>query len=328
MISIRNLTRNYGSVRALNSINLDIGPRGVVGLLGPNGAGKTTLMRVLTGYVRPSSGVVRVDGTDVSQDPERVKRLIGYLPEFAPLYPDMVVYDYLRYVAGIRDVAAAEADERVREVSNLCGLNDVMHKRFRELSRGYRQRVGMAHAMVGDPAVLVLDEPTSGLDPNQIVKIRSIIREQAARKVVLLSTHILAEAETACDRIVILSSGRIVADGTPEKLQAELGETHRISLSLRGVPADKAVAVFSRVTGVASVVVPTAAAGSDRDGASRGGVVDLELTANTDVSDAVYKAVKDSDWMLTSFTTDRSSLEDVFRGLTEQQDVGEGEADE
>ncbi|HOS96969.1 MAG TPA: ATP-binding cassette domain-containing protein [Deltaproteobacteria bacterium] len=214
MIHVEKLTKYYGDFCAVNGIDLDVRTGEITGLLGPNGAGKTTTLRMLTGYLEPTSGTIRVDRHDTSTDMLSIKRLMGYLPESAPLYHNMLVYDYLDYVARIRGLADGKKDERIRAMADLCGLRGIMHKPVGELSKGLKQRVGLAHAMIDDPQVLVLDEPTSGLDPNQIVEIRDIIRTIGRDKTIILSTHILSEAEATCDRIVIIDRGRIVADGS------------------------------------------------------------------------------------------------------------------
>ena len=218
MVRVEGLTKRYGAVRALRGVSFTVDRGEVVGLLGPNGAGKTTTMRILTGYVAATSGRALVDGVDVAVDPLAVKRMVGYLPEFAPLYAEMLVHDYLQYAGAVHGMRKRERQRRIGDLVPLCGLADVIHRPFRELSRGYKQRVGLAHALIADPDLLVLDEPTAGLDPNQIVEIRSIIRAAGERKAIVFSTHILSEAESTCQRIVIIDRGAVVADGTAAEL--------------------------------------------------------------------------------------------------------------
>ena len=213
MVRIEGLTKRYGTVRALRGVSLAVDRGEVVGLLGPNGAGKTTTMRILTGYLPATSGRVLVDGVDAAVDPLAVKRMVGYLPEFAPLYAEMLVHDYLHYAGAVHGLRKRERRRRIGDLVSTCGLADVIHRPFRELSRGYKQRAGLAHALIADPDLLVLDEPTAGLDPNQIAEIRSIIRAAGERKAVIFSTHILSEAESTCDRIVIIDRGAVAADG-------------------------------------------------------------------------------------------------------------------
>ena len=239
MVRIEGLIKRYGPVQALRGVSFTVDRGEVVGLLGPNGAGKTTMMRILTGYLPATSGRALVDEVDVAADPLAVKRMIGYLPEFAPLYAEMLVHDYLHYVGRVRGMRKRERQERIGELVSLCGLTDVIHRPFRELSRGYKQRVGLAHAMIGDPDLLVLDEPTAGLDPNQIAEIRSIIRATGERKAIVLSTHILSEAESTCDRIVIIDRGIVVADGTAAELTRDrsLEERFRELTTAAAAPA-------------------------------------------------------------------------------------------
>jgi len=222
MIKIRNLTKYYGDLCAVNNVSFDIKKGEILALLGPNGAGKTTIYRILTGYLRPTSGNIEVMDYNINDHMMAIKNKIGYLPEAAPVYKDMLVYDYLDFVADIRGIEKENKMEHIKELGDLCGLNEVMHMTIDELSKGYRQRVGVAHALMGDPEVLVLDEPTAGLDPNQIVETREIIKRIGRKKTIVYSTHILSEAEATCDRIVIIDRGKKVADDTLEGLQKSL----------------------------------------------------------------------------------------------------------
>ena len=231
MIHVENLTKYYDDLCAVDQIEFDIQKGEILGLLGPNGAGKTTTLRMLTGYLRPTDGEIQVKDFNIKKQSLEIKKIMGYLPESAPLYHDMLVFDYLDYVANIRDIPAGRKLERIRELSELCGLDNVMHMPIGDLSKGYKQRVGLAHAMMNDPEILILDEPTSGLDPNQIVEIREIIRRIGKEKTVILSTHILSEAEATCDRIMIISRGKIVADDTTENLKQSASSRKTIKLS-------------------------------------------------------------------------------------------------
>lgn len=222
MIQVRNLTKYYGDLCAVNDVSFDIKKGEILGLLGPNGAGKSTIYRILTGYLSPTSGTIRVKDFNISDDLIEIKKLIGYLPEAAPIYHDMLVYDYLDFIADIRRVDGAKKLGHIKGLAELCGLNEVMHFAIAELSKGYRQRVGIAHALMGDPEILVFDEPTSGLDPNQIVETREIIRRIGKEKTIVFSTHILSEAEATCDRVVIIDQGKKVADDTIDGLRKTL----------------------------------------------------------------------------------------------------------
>jgi len=224
MIRIENLTKYYGELCAVNNVSFEINKGEILGLLGPNGAGKTTIYRVLTGYLSPTAGTIKVKDYNLYDHQIEIKKCIGYLPEEAPLYRDMLVFDYLNYIADIRRVEENRKLSHLHELADLCSLNEVMHKTIDELSKGYRQRVGIAHALMGNPEILVLDEPTSGLDPNQIAETREIIKEIGKEKTIVFSTHILSEAEVTCDRVVIIDEGKIVADDTIDNLRKSLHE--------------------------------------------------------------------------------------------------------
>jgi ABC-2 type transport system ATP-binding protein len=305
MIKIENLTKYYGTFKALDRISFEVGRGEILGLLGPNGAGKTTTMRILTCYLAPTTGTVRIGDFDILENPRQVKKLIGYLPEFAPLYADMLVYDYLCYVASIRDLAASRREQRIEELAEICGLREVMHRPFQELSRGYKQRVGLAHALIGNPDILILDEPTSGLDPNQIVDIRAIVREIGREKTIIFSTHILSEAEATCDRIVIIDRGRIVADGTAETIKSS-GRLE-FQLSLHAVDFPKVRKYLSSVEGVKDIRrLPDAGEQELR----------IQLICSRDNRTAISRVAKEQGWMVVEFTRTKGSLEDIFRQLT------------
>ena len=253
MIHVENLTKYYSSLCAVDRISFDVQRGEILGLLGPNGAGKTTTLRMLTGFLRPTSGTICVKDYNIDQHSLQVKKLLGYLPESAPLCQEMLVYDYLHYVADVRELDKDNKSQRIRRIADLCGLNEVMHKPIAQLSRGYKQRVGLAHAMMNDPEILVLDEPTSGLDPNQIVEIREIIREIGQEKTVILSTHILSEAEATCDRIVIINRGKIVADGATETLRQSAGGRCHINMSLQNTDVESLKQELLSIDGITEV---------------------------------------------------------------------------
>ena len=310
MIHVENLTKYYDELCAVDQIEFDIQKGEILGLLGPNGAGKTTTLRMLTGYLRPTDGEIQVKDFDIKQQSLEIKKIMGYLPESAPLYHDMLVFDYLDYVANIRDIPAGRKLERIRELSELCGLDNVMHMPIGDLSKGYKQRVGLAHAMMNDPEILILDEPTSGLDPNQIVEIREIIRRIGKEKTVILSTHILSEAEATCDRIMIISQGKIVADDTTENLKQSAGSRKTIKLSFSEAKFDTVKDRLQTVAGVGEVE-------KIDDG---NGVLQIRLTSNADedIRPAVYRSIKETDWNLLEFYKDTQTLEDIFRELTRE----------
>ena len=308
MIQVENLTKYYSDLCAVNQISLEVKKGEIIGLLGPNGAGKTTTLRMLTGFLRPSAGKVNIMDYNIEEHPLEIKKILGYLPESAPLYHEMLVYDYLNYVADIRNIEKGRKQDRIRELAGLCGINEVMHKPVSELSKGYKQRVGLAHAMMNDPEILVLDEPTSGLDPNQIVEIRQIIKQIGKEKTIILSTHILSEAEAACDRIVIINRGKIVADDSTENLKASAGDKKQIHLSLQNADfksVDKLLSDLEGITGVSRM----AESESQLD-------VRIDCRAADDQRAAIYQEIKQTDWILLNFNQKTEDLETIFRELT------------
>ena len=311
MIQVEGLTKYYDGFCAVARIDVEIQKGEIIGLLGPNGAGKTTTLRMLTGYFRPTAGRIRVKGLDIHEDTLAIKQLIGYLPESAPLYPGMLVFDYLDYVARVRNLSGEARRQRIRALVDLCGLQGIMHKTIGELSKGLKQRVGLAHAMMSDPEILILDEPTSGLDPNQIVEIRDIIREIGREKTVILSTHILSEAEATCDRIVIIHKGRIVADDRTEALKHSGGRSRRIQLALRGAAPEDALATLNALDGISAVQGPPA------DGDDPLNLL-LTCRGDEDPRPAVYAAIKATDWILMEFVQQTKDLETIFRELTKE----------
>ncbi|MEJ2057748.1 MAG: ATP-binding cassette domain-containing protein [Desulfofustis sp.] len=310
MIHVENLTKNYGDIAAVDQINFEIQKGEILGLLGPNGAGKTTTLRMLTGFLQPSTGTIRVKELDIDRHPIEIKKIMGYLPESAPLYHDMLVFDYMNYVADIREIPPDRKFARLRELGDLCGLNPVMHMPIAELSKGFKQRVGLAHAMMSDPEILILDEPTSGLDPNQIVEIRDIIKRIGKQKTVVLSTHILSEAEATCDRVVIISRGKIVADGDIDKLKHSAGDTSLIHLTLQQADSDAVRQKLSATAGVKGVVRMDDANGQLK--------VTLSVPSTEDLRGEIYRTVKQTDWELLEFYQESRTLETVFRELTKE----------
>jgi ABC-2 type transport system ATP-binding protein len=313
IVEARGLRKDYGPVRAVEDISFSVSRGEVVGFLGPNGAGKSTTMKMLTGYLRPSSGSALVAGVDVAQDPLGAKRLIGYLPENAPLYDDMMVVDFLEFIADLRDVTGAQRRDRLREICKRCGLLEVLGKNIGQLSKGYRQRVGLAQAMVHDPDLLILDEPTSGLDPNQIVEIRELIKELGREKTVILSTHILPEVQASCGRIIILNKGKLVADDTPEVLTgAERHAVVRLVVTSGNgtLPSEGEVrALLSAVPGVAAV--------ERTDGEGDGTLgFRVRAAASHDPRADIFRAAAGSRFVLLDLHRERVSLEDTFRQLT------------
>jgi ABC-2 type transport system ATP-binding protein len=311
MIHAENLTKYYDDFCAVDGINLEIEKGEIIGLLGPNGAGKTTTLRMLTGYFAPSAGDIRIRDVSVRENPLAAKSLIGYLPESAPLYKGMLVYDYLDHIAKIRGLAGDAKDKRLRELADKCGLHGIMHKTIETLSKGLKQRVGLAHAMMSDPEILVLDEPTSGLDPNQIVEIREIIRRIGEEKTVILSTHILSEAEATCDRIVIINKGKIIADGSTRDIKAQNSQADQIQITLLQADFDAVRSQLESIRGVRKVQTMSA----ESPDHLRIGVICQEMN---DPRADIYAAIKATDWVLIDFHQEAKTLETIFRELTRE----------
>jgi len=286
----------------------------VLGFLGPNGAGKTTTMRVITGYLAPSEGKVRVAGYDVVDEPLEAKRRTGYLPETPPVYPDMTVVEYLAFVARIKGVPRKEIKSRIGEVSEKCAVTDVQHRQIGKLSKGYRQRVGLAQALIHNPDVLILDEPTAGLDPKQIIETRELIRGLAGQHTVVLSTHILPEVSKTCERVLVINQGRIVASGTPDELTHRLQGYETVLLTAEG-PAAELMERLQRVSGV-NMVEP-------RDAADSRVTFEVHAEKGQDVRAELARAVVESHWKLLELKTSGLSLEDIFLQLT-TKDLSEG----
>jgi len=308
MIQVEKLSKYFNGLCAVDQISFDIQKGEILGLLGPNGAGKTTTLRMLTGFLQPSSGSIQVKNFRIEQHLLEIKKIMGYLPESAPLYHDMLVFDYLSYVAGIRGIDKTRKMNRIRQMADLCGINEVMHQPISELSKGYKQRVGLAHAMMSDPEILVLDEPTSGLDPNQIVEIRQIIKQIGKQKTIILSTHILSEAEATCDRIVIINGGKIVADGRTQILKESADDRKTIHLSLQNADFKSVDTRMSAIDGIEAVhrIEET---GTHLE-------VRLDCRSSEDLRAAIYAKIKQTNWILLEFHQKTRTLETIFRELT------------
>jgi len=304
MINVSRLTKDYGSRRAIDNISFTADKGEILGFLGPNGAGKTTTMRILTTYIPPTSGKVNIGGFDVIDQSLEVRKLIGYLPETVPLYPDMTVFDYIRFMANIRKVP--DPDDRVDEVLELVHLEDRAFGYISNLSKGMRQRLGLAQALVHKPEVLILDEPTIGLDPAQIIEVRKLIQEIGREKTVLLSTHILSEAQQICDRVMIINKGHIVAEDTPERLQTRLTGANRVILRIRG-HIDEVVPIVQGVPGILSATIR-----SDDS-------LEFESAPNQDARPGVTRAVIENGFDLLELHPESLSLEDIFLQLTRDE---------
>ncbi|MCL2155141.1 MAG: ABC transporter ATP-binding protein [Leptospirales bacterium] len=305
MINVHNLTRLYGEFRAVDDISFVINEGEITGLLGPNGAGKTTTLRMLSCYLKQDSGSIIVDGKNTIDEPLEIKKMIGYLPESAPLYGEMLVFDYLMFVSEIRGITGTES---IMKVAEMCRIKDVMHKSINELSKGYRQRVGLAHAMIHDPKILILDEPTSGLDPIEIVEIRELIKELGKRKTVILSTHILSEVEAACDRVIIINKGRIVADDKTGLLGASGGD-NRIIIKVSGTDYDSLKSELMNISGVKKI-----------NHIDEKDLIAAEIFSDKslDIRPEIFRLVASKGWIMYEMKQEQISLENIFRELTER----------
>jgi len=306
MIEVRNLTKAYGPVQALSEVTFSVGTGEVIGLLGPNGAGKTTLMKVLAGYLQPDGGTAVIDGLDVLKSPMQVQQKIGYLPENAPLYPELTVQSYLQLIADLRGISRARWLKCISEAVYSTGLTDRLTMPIGQLSKGYRQRVGLAQAILHKPGLLILDEPTSGLDPTQIMEVRRLIRRFAGKSTVLLSTHILSEVEATCDRAIIIMNGRIKTDAR----LSELSTTADSVVTLSNAPQD-VVSSLKTIAGVDSVETLKSS-----DGCS---TYRLKGGSHTDLCPAVYELASRSGWHLTELKHEVKTLESVFNELAMQE---------
>jgi ABC-2 type transport system ATP-binding protein len=308
MIEVRNLTKRYGATVAVNNISFNAEAGEVLGLLGPNGAGKTTTMRILTCYMPADDGTATVAGFDIHEQSVEVRKRIGYLPESAPLYNDMGVVDYLNFVGEVRAIPSTVRSTRVKDMIDTCGLERVIRKDIGELSRGYRQRVGLAQALIHNPDILILDEPTAGLDPNQIVEIRGLIKKLGAEKTVILSTHILPEVEATCDRVVIINEGVIVASGTTDELASMGKGDETVHIQVRG-PQELIDFRLREMPQVASFVKT----GEPEPGLHR---YAIKPGDSNNITEDLFRMVVNENWSLTELRTEMASLEDVFRRLT------------
>lgn len=313
MISVENLTKRYGDRTAVTDVTFSVKKGEILGFLGPNGAGKSTTMRMITGYLSPSSGRVTVGGFDMDKDSLKAKALIGYLPEVVPVYPEMSVRDYLAFVAALKGIPRKDQKARIDAMIERCWLTQYRDRLISHLSKGYRQRVGLAQALIHNPPVLIMDEPTSGLDPKQIIETRDLVRSLAGEYTVVLSTHILPEVQNVCNRVLIINGGRVVAEDSPERLEASLRGSQSIRLEVAG-PEPAISAAIGQVQGVSSVRIQP-------KGAEFPGVLVAEVDAKPedDVRAAVAAAVVGGGFKLFEMHAARLSLEEIFLKLTTEE---------
>lgn len=306
-IVVNNLTKKFGSQRAVDNISFEVKTGEILGFLGPNGAGKTTTMKILTCYMAPSDGDAKVNNLSILEHQDEIKKKIGYLPENNPLYYDMPVLDYLKFVAELQGVQKEKIQNKITEMVFVCGLNIEKHKKIGELSKGFRQRVGLAQALIHDPEILILDEPTTGLDPNQIVEIRKLIKEIGKQKTVILSTHILPEVEATCDRILIINKGKIVADGTSDMLRKRASGEEMVKVQIKDFENRDIVVNALKSLNSVSIVDFVKDSGDS-----------FLITSKENQSSRkdIFKLCVQKNWVLNEMTPIETKLEDIFRELT------------
>jgi len=308
MIEVKGISKKFNQNQALDQISFTVKQGEVLGFLGPNGAGKTTTMKIITGFWQPDQGSVYVAGIDMAKDSLSARRKIGYLPETVPLYDEMKVFEYLKFVAEARDIEKDNLIPHIKSVAESCGLQDVIGKSIEDLSKGYRQRVGLAQAIMHNPDILILDEPTTGLDPNQIVEIRDLIKKVGKEKTVIFSTHILAEAQATCDRVMIINHGKIVGEGRPEEL-AKTVSANAYHLQIKGEPGN-AIQALQNLSGVLRVEIVNQG--------SENFEYQIQPQDGIDAREQIAQCALGHGWLILEFSQQPTSLEEVFRVLTKE----------
>lgn len=314
MIEVKNLVKKYGNHTAVDHLNFTIEEGHVYGFLGPNGAGKSTTMNIMTGYLGATEGEVLINGHDILKEPEEAKKQIGYLPELPPLYMEMTVHEYLEFVAELKGIAKNKREESINEVEKMVKIWEVENRLIRNLSKGYRQRVGLAQAVLGFPKIIILDEPSVGLDPKQIIEIRELIRQLAKKHTVILSSHILAEVREVCDYILIISKGKLVASDTPENLERNLGDSDLIEIETKASP-DEVRRILETVDGIRSISIKYLENGITW--------AQIQEKKNTDIREKVFQAFAQNHQPLLKLNPLQVSLEDVFMELTQSDRAAE-----
>lgn len=311
MIEIKNLSKKYGSHVAVSDVSFTVKDGEILGFLGPNGAGKSTTMNILTGYLSPTSGRVIIDGYDILENPNEAKMRIGYLPEQPPLYLDMTVTEYLNFIFDLKKCKFPKAPH-IKEICRLVKIDNVAHRLIKNLSKGYRQRVGIAQALIGNPDVLILDEPTVGLDPKQIIEIRALITELGKNHTVILSSHILSEIQAVCERVIVINHGRLIADDSPEALSRTLSDDHTLTLRVAG-PRAEVLKILSGISGVRNVTCI---------GLHESGSNDyiVEPRDDSDVRKEIFKRLAERGWALLMMRSNEMTLEQIFLRLTEMSE--------
>ncbi len=307
MIKVTDLSKNYGSVEAVKSISFDIQDGEIVGFLGANGAGKTTTLKMMTGYLVPTSGKIEVNDLNIIDHTHEIQKQIGYLPELNPLYSEMRVYEYLEFLAGIRKITGRPFKEALARVVEQCGLRGVVHKNISDCSKGYKQRIGLAAAMIHDPKILILDEPVSGLDPNQIVEIRSLIKSLGKEKLVFMSSHILQEIQATVDRIMIINQGEIVANGTSDELMSNFMGNVLLNMEIKGAASETVEHIQAKLPSVKFIAM------DESNGVQQ---VQFEYGKDQDPREDLFRYAVDNNWSILKMTPHTTNLEDIFRNLT------------
>lgn len=311
LIEVENVTKRYGQHKALDGVSFTVNEGEILGFLGPNGAGKSTTMNIITGYISATEGTVKVDGMDILENPGEVKKKIGYLPELPPLYNEMTVDEYLRFVSQIKGIESSKEDETIERVMNVVKITDVRYRLIKNLSKGYKQRVGLAQAIIGDPEVLILDEPTVGLDPKQIIEIRNLIKDLGKKHTIILSSHILPEVSAVCDRVIIINKGQIVASGTPDELSKTLNYSNKLSLRLKASEEDS-LKVIKSLGGIEAINVL---------GSFEEGTVDVMIEAEkgADVREDLFYAFSKASLPILVMKSMDLTLEEVFLQVTTKE---------
>ncbi|MBN1776400.1 MAG: ABC transporter ATP-binding protein [Clostridiales bacterium] len=307
MIEIKNLTKYYGDKLALRNVSFEVREKELLGLLGPNGAGKSTLMNILTGFLASTSGSVSINGHDILEEPKQAKRLIGYLPENPPLYPDMTVREYLKFICELKGVPRTNHPKQIAEVLSQVKIYDVANRVIRNLSKGYKQRVGLAQALIGKPEILILDEPTIGLDPKQIIEIRNLIRTLKKDHTIILSSHVLAEIQSVCDRVVIIYDGKPVAIDTPLALSKKMSGSSRLSLTIGSV-SELIVDVLRGIDGISRISKLR----------EENGILQFDIFADpgVDIRRDIFEAMAGNDWPILEMRMNELTLEDIYLSVT------------
>lgn len=312
MIKVTDLSKNYGPVEAVKSISFEIQDGEIVGFLGANGAGKTTTLKMITGYLVPTEGKIEVNDLNIIDDTHEIQKQIGYLPELNPLYTEMRVYEYFEFLAGIRNITGRPFKDALSRVVENCGLNGVIHKNISECSKGYKQRIGLAAAMIHDPKILILDEPVTGLDPNQIVEIRGLIKKLGKEKLVFMSSHILQEIQATVDRIMIIHEGEIVANGTSDELMSNFMGNVLLNMEIKGGAVESIEHIQAKLPSVKFISM------EDLNGIQR---VQFEYGKGQDPREELFRYAVDNNWSILKMTPHTTNLEDIFRDLTTEGDI-------